>query len=127
MIPSGSHPVTPKVWGAETLIANRGFCGKRMTLFRGFRCSAHFHPVKDESFLVLSGRMLAEVGAPGMAALDKYDIDRMRRVEMHPGDSLDVPPMTLHRFTGLEDTVFVEFSTHDDPKDSLRVTESGPA
>lgn len=122
-----SHQVTTKAWGCEILIANREFCGKVMHLHKGWRCSLHFHPVKDESFLVTRGRILVEVGEPGMAHPDAVDRSRMQVRELGPGESVDVPPMTLHRFTGLEDAEFVEFSTHDDPADSIRVEVSGRA
>lgn len=127
MIPSGSHQVTPKVWGSETLIANRAFCGKRMRLAKGYRCSLHYHVVKDESFLVLRGAVLVEIGAPRFACIDARQPDRVRTFVLGPGDSIDVPAMTLHRFTGISDAEFVEFSTHDDPSDSYLVTESGLA
>jgi mannose-6-phosphate isomerase-like protein (cupin superfamily) len=117
------HPVTEKVWGSETLIVNRAFCGKVMTLRRGMRCSLHYHPVKDETFLVTAGRILVEIGQPGMAGVAAAT----REVVLEPGESIDVPPLTLHRFTGLTDATFVEFSTHDDPADSIRLTPSGPA
>jgi mannose-6-phosphate isomerase-like protein (cupin superfamily) len=33
-----------------------------MFLREGFRCSIHHHRLKDETFYVVSGRMLLEVG-----------------------------------------------------------------
>ncbi len=117
------HQVVPKVWGSETIICNRAFAGKVMTLRRGMRCSLHYHPVKDETFWVLSGKVRVEIGQPGMAGVAAAT----REMVLDPGDSVDVPPLTLHRFTGITDATFVELSTHDDPADSIRLTPSGPA
>lgn len=129
----------PKAWGSEEVIANREFCGKTMTLRKGFRCSLHYHGAKDETFLVTAGRVRVEIGDTGGMArftvrqgrvigADVEEIQRRCRVfVLGPGESIDVPPCTIHRFTGLEDSQFVEFSTHDDPQDSYRLTESGPA
>lgn len=119
------HPVTAKAWGSETLIVNRAFCGKVMVLRKGMRCSLHYHRVKDETFLVLEGRMRVEIGAVGGAGRLSGQACEVR--VLGQGESIDVPPLTLHRFTGLTDCRFVEFSTHDDPADSCRLVESGPA
>lgn len=133
-----AHPVTEKVWGSETLIVNRAFCGKVMTLRKGYRCSLHYHRAKDETFLVLEGRMRVEIGlhgraeyrtdpiAPGLQRCQPSD-HSTRVVDLGPGEAIDVPPGTLHRFTGLTDCRFVEFSTHDEASDSYRLVKSGPA
>lgn len=128
----------PKVWGSEEIICNREHAGKAMTLRKGFRCSLHYHGVKDETFLITSGRVRVEIGdAGGMArytvrqgrviGADVDEILRLCRVfVLGPGESIDVPPCTIHRFTGLDDATFTEFSTHDDARDSYRLVESGP-
>jgi mannose-6-phosphate isomerase-like protein (cupin superfamily) len=117
--------VVEKAWGREIIIANRAFCGKVMQLRRGFRCSMHYHREKDETFLVTAGKVRVEIGQPGTAEHDART-RRLQVVVLSPGHSIDVPPLTLHRFTGLEDSEFVEFSTHDEPEDSYRVEPSGP-
>lgn len=107
-------PRMPKVWGEERWIVNRDYCGKVMTLRKGFRCSLHFHKQKDEVFYVTRGRVFLEVG----------DGERV----LGPGDHEHVPPGVEHRFWGLEDSEIIEFSTHHDEADSYRVPgqESGP-
>jgi hypothetical protein len=45
-------PKTHKVWGYEQTIVNGAYCGKRMFLREGFRCSIHHHRLKDETFYV---------------------------------------------------------------------------
>lgn len=102
----------PKVWGEEHWIVNREYCGKKLVLKRGFRCSMHFHKVKDEVFYVIKGRVLLETEAG----------DRV----MGPGDSFHIPQRLLHRFSGLEDSEIIEFSSHHEDADSFRTEPSGP-
>ncbi|MHC5011829.1 MAG: cupin domain-containing protein [Planctomycetota bacterium] len=101
----------PKVWGEEHWIVNREYCGKKLVLKKGYRCSLHYHKVKDEVFYLISGRVLIEVGEE-------------ERV-LEKGDHQHIPPGTVHRFWGLEDSEIVEFSTHHDDADSYRLSESG--
>lgn len=112
---SHSTKTVRKEWGEEQWIVNRDYCGKRLILRRGYRCSLHCHPVKDETFYILSGHMKLEVGT------DPEDLDvRFLR----PGDIVELRPLTWHRFTGIEDTEFMEFSTHHDDDDTVRRTHS---
>jgi mannose-6-phosphate isomerase-like protein (cupin superfamily) len=112
--------ITPKVWGREELVYNGNVCGKRMVLdYRSF-CSWHRHNVKWEIFTVESGDMLLEYGL-------NEDVAEASRVILREGDSFEVPVGMWHRFTGLnpDGTVFYEFSTRDDPADSIRLIPSG--
>ncbi len=104
--------VVPKVWGSEEWIANREYCGKILNLKKGFRCSIHKHKIKDETFFVLDGKVLMELGTKSRIML--------------PGDSIHVPRNKYHRFSGLEDSKIIEFSTKHRESDSYRKTESGP-
>ena len=100
-----------KVWGSEEWIINRSYCGKILNLKKGFRCSIHHHKIKDETFYILDGKVLME-------------IDGTRRI-MKPGDVQIIMPNQKHRFTGLEDSKIIEFSTHHREDDSYRDVESG--
>jgi quercetin dioxygenase-like cupin family protein len=101
-----------KVWGSEEWIANTDqYCGKILNLNKGYRCSIHYHKIKDETFYISEGKVLMEVG-------NELKI-------MKAGESQRIIPGTKHRFTGLEDSVIVEFSTHHEEGDSYRDTESG--
>lgn len=104
----------PKVWGEEHWIVNRDYCGKKLILKRGFRCSMHLHKNKDETFYVISGKVFLE-------------LEGRSRV-MGPGDHQHVPQGAAHRFWGIEDAEIIEFSTHHEDEDSYRVPgqESGP-
>ena len=105
--------IVSKVWGCEEIIVNKDYCGKKLLLNRGFRCSLHHHKKKDEVFYVIRGRVLMEVGD--------------RKWIMKPEDSVHVPPNTLHRFTGLTDAQIIEFSSHHEDDDSYREELSGKA
>ena len=104
--------IHPKVWGEEHWIVNASYCGKKLVLREGYRCSVHYHQVKDEVFYVLSGRVLMEVdGAPRV---------------LQPGMKQHIRPGEKHRFTGLEESEIIEFSTHHLEEDSYRDEPSGP-
>ena len=50
-----------KEWGKEQWIVNRDYCGKKLILNKGFRCSMHYHKNKDETFYILTGKVLMEI------------------------------------------------------------------
>ena len=51
-----------KVWGQEEWVVNNDkYCGKILTVKKGFRCSLHYHKKKHETFYVLEGNLLMEV------------------------------------------------------------------
>ena len=100
-----------KVWGSEKWIVNtKNYCGKILTLNKRYRCSIHYHKNKDETFYILSGRVLMEINGK-------------QRI-MQEGDVQRILPLTRHRFTGLEKSVIIEFSTHHEETDSHRETQS---
>lgn len=103
--------VVPKVWGEEHWIVNRDYCGKKLILKKGHRCSLHYHKNKDEVFYVIRGRLLLELGGEELILV--------------PGDHRRVAPGTVHRFSGLEDSEIIEFSTHHEDSDSYRVEIGG--
>ncbi len=57
--------IVKKQWGEEHWIVNREYCGKKLLLKKGFRCSIHQHPVKDETFHLQSGLVYLEVAGEG--------------------------------------------------------------
>ncbi len=93
-----------KVWGFEEIgINTEKYCGKLLHLDKGFRCSIHRHP-KDETFRVLSGMMFLELGE---------ESENMQTFILNAGDWIRIPYNYWHRFSGIKDTVFNEFSTPD--------------
>ncbi|MAG07885.1 hypothetical protein CMO89_00260 [Candidatus Woesearchaeota archaeon] len=103
--------IVPKAWGEERWIVNRDYCGKLLILKKGFRCSMHHHKNKDETFYINKGRVLLELEGS--------------KFIMKPGQALLIEPNQKHRFTGLEDSEIIEFSTHHDDSDSYRDELSG--
>ncbi|MEP0815405.1 MAG: cupin domain-containing protein [bacterium] len=103
----------PKGWGGEYWIHNDElYCGKKLVLKAGKRCSIHFHKLKTETFYVQSGRLKMELWHPD---------GREEVLEMKAGDSLHLPPGLVHRFTGIEDSEIFEFSTQHFDSDSYRI------
>jgi len=107
-----------KEWGHEEWIVNNDlYCGKKLVLKKGYRCSLHYHKLKDETFYVLSGKILFETDYKGV---------KNSSVVM-AGDIVPIPITMIHRFTGLENSEIIEFSTHHREDDSYRLEPSGPA
>lgn len=107
--------IVPKVWGEEHWVVNSDkYCGKKLVLKKGYRCSIHHHKIKDETFYIIKGRVLMELGE-----------NCEEKKIMKPGDSIHIKPNLWHRFTGLEDSEIIEFSTKHMEEDSYRKTQSG--
>ena len=103
--------VHEKVWGSEEYIVNtKNYCGKLLILNKGYRCSIHYHKNKDETFYLSRGRVLMEINGS--------------EIVMQEGDVQRILPLARHRFTGLEKSVIIEFSTHHEESDSYRETQS---
>lgn len=101
-----------KVWGYEEEIVNTSeYCGKFLYLDKGKRSSLHFHKIKDETFYILSGKVLMELSN--------------EVIVMEKGKSKRIKPFNCHRFSGLEDSIITEFSSHHEDSDSYRIEESG--
>lgn len=105
--------VHEKVWGEEHWIVNTPeYCGKKLVLKRGFRCSIHYHKLKHETFYVQSGKVFMEVNGESFF--------------MNPGDSVVINRGDIHRFTGIDQlNEIFEFSTQHFEDDSYRLAESG--
>lgn len=99
-----------KLWGSEEWIVNKIYCGKILNLNRGFRGSLHFHKKKDETFYILEGKVLLE-------------LDEGKRI-LKAGESQEILPGQKHRFTPLENSKIIEFSTHHEDSDTYRETKS---
>lgn len=108
--------ISSKAWGFEDEIVNLEYCGKRMFLKEQCRCSLHQHVKKDEVLLVASGLVYFEVGDSPDNVSGSYMQDN-ERIRIRPGQ--------WHRFTGLRDSIIMEFSTHHEDKDSVRATKGG--
>jgi len=114
-----------KAWGQEVwLVNNERYCAKILHINPGFQCSLHMHPVKKETFIVLDGGMMLEVGR---LANDSGTSDK----ELHAlvaGETYTLEPNTFHRFWSYTDNAAVVLeisSTHSDD-DVVRLEEFRP-
>jgi mannose-6-phosphate isomerase-like protein (cupin superfamily) len=98
----GGQRRVSKPWGEERIwVWTDQYAGKVITIEQGRRLSLQYHEAKDESVLVLSGRLRLHLeDAAG----------RMRTIDLGPGESRRVPVGRRHRFEGLERTELVEVS-----------------
>ncbi|HUZ93196.1 MAG TPA: PfkB family carbohydrate kinase [Candidatus Paceibacterota bacterium] len=103
--------VVPKVWGYEKWLENNDkYCSKLLSLNKGYQCSLHYHKVKDEMFIVTKGHVRLELGG--------------KVTHLREGGFMRIPPGAQHRFSGMEDSLIIEVSTHHDEADSYRIEES---
>jgi mannose-6-phosphate isomerase len=76
--------------------------GKILHVRAGEALSLQYHRVKDETIMVLTGRLLFEFFAEGAEP---------RFHELGPGESFHVTPGLRHRMTAIGDTDVLEVST----------------
>jgi len=101
-----------KIWGEEKWITNtEKYCAKILYLKKGYRCSYHYHKIKDETFYILKGVILMEFGGEEFL--------------MEKGSKIHIPIGIKHRFTGLIDSEILEVSTQHFEDDSYRLIKSG--
>jgi quercetin dioxygenase-like cupin family protein len=91
-----------KPWGYEIhwAVTDR-YVGKILHITAGHALSLQYHKLKDETVYVHSGKLLYEIEIDGV----------LTKREMGPGDSIHVPPTTVHRMTAIEDCDILEAST----------------
>ncbi len=92
-----------KPWGHELhwAVTDR-YVGKVLVIEAGKRLSLQYHEVKDESILVISGRLR-------LLLEDETGEDRIE--ELGPGEHRRVPTGRRHRYEAVERTELVEVST----------------
>jgi mannose-6-phosphate isomerase-like protein (cupin superfamily) len=92
-----------KPWGHELLWAQtERYVGKILHIKRGEALSLQYHRVKQETIMVLSGRI----------ALEHFrDGEPPRTTELLPRQPFQIDPGLRHRMTALEDTDILEVST----------------
>lgn len=106
-----------KLWGWEEVLCNDLYCFKNLHLNYGFISSYHYHIVKDESFIMSGGSFSMYLNIEGY------------KFRLRQGDFVHIPPGYRHQFAAIytSGAVFHEISTRDDPKDSIRETQSRAA
>lgn len=113
--PFHASRIMEKPWGREIWFADRAaYAGKILEVKKGRRLSLQYHERKSESVHLVSGRMvltfrpLVAGETPSAELVTPAD-----RRSWLPGQSVHIPPRTIHRFEALEDSVLFEVSTPD--------------
>ncbi len=101
--PGSDARQVPKPWGHELIWAlTERYCGKLLVIETGRRLSLQRHAVKDESILVLSGRLRLFL---------EDDEGTVREEELGPGEHRRVATGRIHRYESIERCELVEIST----------------
>jgi mannose-6-phosphate isomerase len=92
-----------KPWGHELIWARtERYVGQVLHIKDGEALSLQYHRVKDETVMVLRGRMRFEHFRDGETA---------QTVELEPMQPFHIPPGLRHRMVAVEDTDVLEVST----------------
>lgn len=92
-----------KPWGHELIWAETPrYVGKILHIKAGEQLSLQYHQRKDETIMVLSGRLRFEHGEADQA---------LSAVELGPNQPFRIQPGLRHRMIALADTDVVEVST----------------
>lgn len=93
-----------KPWGHEETFApsDEPYGGKVLFIRAGHAFSLHFHEHKDETVSVHRGVVSLEIGDSP---------ETLERFELHPGESVRITPLTVHRMRATVDSWVVEAST----------------
>lgn len=116
-IVEASDPVkiVPKGWGEERWLVNiASYCAKILQINAGLRLSWHFHEIKEETFIVLSGECYLIYGADPR-------IELAERLLLTKGSRFHIPPRLIHQLLAITDCEILEVSTTHHDSDSYRV------
>ena len=95
--------VINKPWGKEEVIEiNDKYMVKRLTMWKGHRCSLQYHKHKMETIYVLDGILKIISG--------KNQNDLKEKIYT-AGESVTLLPGLIHRMEGVEDSIYLESST----------------
>jgi mannose-6-phosphate isomerase-like protein (cupin superfamily) len=95
--------IVPKPWGHELIWAKtERYVGKILHIRAGESLSLQYHRVKDETLMVLTGRLAFEYFSEGEPPQTR---------ELAPGEPFHVAAKVRHRMTALEETDVIEVST----------------
>jgi mannose-6-phosphate isomerase-like protein (cupin superfamily) len=95
--------IVDKPWGHELIWAKTDrYVGKILHIRAGEALSLQYHRVKDETIMVLTGKLKFEHFADG---------EEPKATELGPRQPFHVTPGLRHRMIALEDTDVLEVST----------------
>ena len=101
----------PKCWGRNTeILKNNTDSVNFLELVKGGVCSWHFHRHKNNTFYLISGKVLIKT--------------EHNEIVLEPGNSILVQAPLKHQFEALEDSKMIEvmFVSYD-PADIIRETQ----
>lgn len=100
---NGTTLTVPKPWGHELIWAQAAcYVGKILHIRAGEALSLQYHRIKDETIMVLSGRLTFVYFLDGEAPTS---------CELMPGQPFHITPGLRHRMIAIEDTDVIEVST----------------
>jgi len=95
--------VIDKPWGKEEVIEiNDRYMMKKLTMWKGHRCSIQYHNIKRETIYVLSGQLRIYTGP---------SLDELTSRVFTEGETITLTPGVVHRMEAVEDSVYLEAST----------------
>jgi mannose-6-phosphate isomerase-like protein (cupin superfamily) len=95
--------VVEKPWGHELIWASTDrYVGKILHIKAGEALSLQYHRLKDETIMLLTGRMQLVYFAEG---------EEPRSRELQPREPFHITPEMRHRMIAIEDTDVLEVST----------------
>lgn len=108
-------------WGYEIeLVNNDEYCGKFLVLDHNALSSKHYHPNKDETFIVLAGKVLLELYYEGWAC------EPTIKGALCRGQSIRILPGVAHRFqlADIGCACILEVSTPHSDDDVVKIEPS---
>lgn len=92
-----------KPWGKEEVIEiNDKYMMKRLTMFKGHRCSLQYHNKKKETILIISGVLKITFGESQ---------NKLNYKLFKVGETFTLNPGIIHRMEAIEESVYIEAST----------------
>ena len=92
-----------KPWGKEEILEkNHKYMLKKLTMWKGHRCSLQYHNKKKETIYILKGKLRIYSGKTQKNLTSKI---------YGPNKSITLSPRILHRMEGVQDCVYLEAST----------------
>lgn len=106
--------IIEKPWGREEVLEiNDRYMFKRLTMFKGHRCSLQYHNHKTETIYVLSGQLKITIGNA---------IDTLQDRVYEQGEVITITSGIVHRMEAVEDAVYLEASTPE-MDDVVRISD----
>lgn len=106
--------VHPKAWGEEIWYVNNDkYCAKSLKFLAGKEFSDHYHFIKEETWICVSGELILEY-------YNLTNADKWTKV-IKPGDVIHIPPGNPHKLKAITDAVIWEVSSRHFESDSYRI------